>query len=69
MKRTILFLIMAVISLNLICAVIDYAAINHQSLPFYCGSLSDPMVKIVYEDPYGIYVFVEHEGVLYVAYL
>ena len=31
MKRLILFLIMAVISLNVICAVIDYAAMNHQT--------------------------------------
>jgi hypothetical protein len=69
MKRTILFLIMAVISLNVICAVIDYTAINHQTLPVYSGSLSDPIVKIVYEDANGIYVFVEYEGVLYVCYL
>lgn len=69
MKRTILFLIMAVISLNVICAVIDYTAINHQTLPIYSGSLSDPIVKIVYEDANGIYVFVEYEGVLYVCYL
>lgn len=69
MKRTILFLIMAVISLNVICAVIDYTAINHQTLPVYSGSWSDPIVKIVYDDPNGIYVFVEYEGVLYVCYL
>ena len=69
MKRIILFLIMAVISLNVICAVIDYAAINHQTLPVYSGSLSDSLVKIVYEDPYGIYVLVEYEGILYVFYL
>ena len=69
MKRLILFLVMAVISLNVVCAVIDYAAINHQTLPVYSGSLSDPMVKIVYEDPFGMYVFVEYEGVLYVFYL
>ncbi|MCB5223650.1 MAG: hypothetical protein WCY21_03350 [Candidatus Cloacimonadaceae bacterium] len=31
MKRIILFLIMAVISLNVICAVIDYTTINHQT--------------------------------------
>ena len=69
MKRTILFLIMAVICLNVICAVIDYTAINHQTLPVYSGSLSDPIVKIVYEDANGLYVFVEYEGVLYVCYL
>lgn len=69
MKKTILFLIMAVISLNLTCAGIDYTAIIDQTIPVYSGSLSDPIVKIVYEDPYGIYVFVEYEGVLYIFYL
>ncbi|MDD3535495.1 MAG: hypothetical protein PHC50_05045 [Candidatus Cloacimonetes bacterium] len=69
MKRIILFLIMAAVSLNVICAVIDYTAINHQTLPVYSGSLSDPIVKIVYDDPYGIYVIIELEGVLYVFYL
>lgn len=44
MKRIILFLIMAVISLNVICAVIDYTAINHQTLPVYSGSLGTPIV-------------------------
>ncbi len=69
MKKLILFLIVAVISLNMICAVIDYTAINHQTLPVYSGSLDNPSIKIVYEDPYGIYVFVEYEGVLYVFFL
>jgi hypothetical protein len=47
MKRLVLFLALAVISLNVICAVIDYTAINHQTLPVYSGSLSDPIVKTV----------------------
>ena len=69
MKRIILFLVLAVFSLNLVCAEIDYTAIPPHSLPLFKGSLSDPIVKIVYEDPNGIYVLVEYEGVLYVFYL
>jgi len=69
MKKLILCLTMAVISLNMICAVIDYTAINHQTLPVYTGSLIDPIAKIVYEDQNGQYVFVEYQGVLYVCYL
>lgn len=69
MKRIILFLALAVVSLSLICAEIDYTAILHQSLPLYTGSLADPIVKIVYEDQNGQYVYVEYQGVLYVAYL
>lgn len=69
MKRTILFLVLAVFSLNLICAEIDYTAISPQSLPLYTGSLGDPIIKIVYEDQNGQYVYVEYQGVLYVAYL
>ncbi|MDD3534518.1 MAG: hypothetical protein PHC50_00015 [Candidatus Cloacimonetes bacterium] len=69
MKRLLLVLSVAVISLNMMCAVIDYSAINHQTLPVYSGSLNNPIIKIVYEDPYGLYVFIEYEGVLYVCYL
>jgi len=64
-----LYVVLVVVSLNLLCAVIDYTAINHQTLPVYTGSLSDPIVKIVYEDQNGQYVFVEYDGVLYVCYL
>ena len=64
-----LYVVLAVMSLNLLCAVIDYTAINHQTLPVYTGSLIDPIAKIVYEDQNGPYVFVEHQGVLYVCYL
>ena len=69
MKKLMLYVVLAVMSLNLLCAVIDYTAINHQTLPVYTGSLSDPIVKIVYEDQNGQYVFVEYDGVLYVCYL
>lgn len=69
MKRLILFLALAVVSLSLICAEIDYTAIPPQSLPIYTGSLEDPLIKIVYEDQNGQYVYVEYQGVLYVAYL
>lgn len=69
MKRIILFLVLAVFCLNLICAEIDYKAIQPQSLPLFTGSLSNPIVKIVYEDQNGQYVYVEYEGVLYVCYL
>lgn len=69
MKRLILFMALAVFSLNLVCAEIDYTAIQPQSLPLYNGSLSDPIIKIVYEDQNGQYVFVEYQGVLYVCYL
>ncbi|MEN6387129.1 MAG: hypothetical protein ABFD79_18270 [Phycisphaerales bacterium] len=69
MKRIILFLALAVFSINLIYAKIDYTAIPPQSLPIYTGSLGDPVIKIIYEDPNGLYVFVEYEGVLYVCYL
>jgi len=69
MKRLILFLVMAVFGLTLVCAEIDYTAISAQSLPLYTGSLSDPIVKIVYEDPNGLYVFVEYNGILYVCFL
>lgn len=64
-----LYVVLAVVSLNLCCAVIDFTAINHQTLPVYSGSLSDPIVKIVYEDPNGLYYYVEYDGVLYVYYL
>ncbi|MCB5265366.1 MAG: hypothetical protein PHG34_08870 [Candidatus Cloacimonetes bacterium] len=69
MKKLMLYVVLVVVSLNLLCAVIDYTAINHQTLPVYTGSLSDPIVKIVYEDQNGQYVFVEYDGVLYVCYL
>jgi hypothetical protein len=69
MKRLILFLVLAIFSLNLVCAEIDYTAIPPQSLPLYTGSLGDPLIKIVYEDKNGQYVFVEYQGVLYVCYL
>jgi hypothetical protein len=69
MKRLFLFLVLAVFSINLVCAEIDYTAISAQSLPLYTRSLSDPLIKIVYEDPNGLYVFVEYNGVLYVCYL
>ena len=69
MKKLMLYVVLVVVSLNLLCAVIDYTAINHQTLPVYTGSLSDPIVKIVYEDANGLYVFVEYDGVLYVCYL
>ena len=69
MKRIILFLALAVVSLSLICAEIDYTAIPPQSLPIYTGSLEDPLIKIVYEDQNGKYVYVEYQGVLYVSYL
>jgi len=69
MKRLFLFLALAIFSLNLICAEIDYTAIPPQSLPLYIGSLSNPLIKIVYEDQNGQYVYVEYQGVLYVCYL
>ncbi|MDD3563924.1 MAG: hypothetical protein PHR32_09665 [Candidatus Cloacimonetes bacterium] len=69
MKRIMLYVVLVVVSLNLLCAVIDYTTINHQTLPVYTGLLSDPIVKIVYEDQNGQYVFVEYDGVLYVCYL
>lgn len=69
MKRIVLFLALAVVSLSLICAEIDYTAIPPQSLPLYTGSLEDPLIKIVYEDQNGKYVYVEYNGVLYVCYL
>jgi len=69
MKKLILYIVLAVVCLNLFCAVIDYTVIDHQTLPVYKGSLNDPIVKIVYEDPYGLYIFVEYEGVLCVFYL
>lgn len=53
MKRIILFLALAVVSLSLICAEIDYTAIPPQSLPLYTGSLGDPHIKIAYEDQNG----------------
>jgi len=47
MKRLILFLALAVFSLNLVCAEIDYPATNHQTLPVYSGSLNNPIIKAV----------------------
>jgi len=69
MKRFIFYAVLAVISLNVYCAVIDYTMINPQTLPVYSGSLSDPNVRTIYEDPNGINLFIEYEGVLYVIYL
>ena len=69
MKRLVMFLVLAVFSLNLICAEIDYSAIDHQTLPVYTGSLEGPEIRIIYEDKYGLYIIVEYEHVLYVYYL
>ena len=69
MKKVILLLVLAVLSLNLFCAAPDYTMIPPQSLPTFTGSLDDPQVNYVYEDPNGLYVYVEYEGVLYVFYL
>ncbi len=64
-----MFLVLAVFGLNLICAEIDYSAIDHQTLPVYTGSIEDPGIRVIYEDKYGLYIIVEYEGVLYVYYL
>lgn len=69
MRKLVMFLILAVFSLNLICATIDYSAINHQTLPVYTESLEDPEIRIVFEDKYGLYIMVEYQDVLYVYYL
>ena len=69
MKKVILLLVLAVLSLNLVCAVPDYSMIPPQSLPTFTGSLDDPQVNIVYYDASGVYLLVEYEGVLYVFYL
>lgn len=69
MKRLVLLLVLAVLSLNLVCAEWDYAAIPPESLPTFTGSLEDPTIQVIYADPEGVYVFVLHEGVLYVFYL
>ncbi len=69
MKKVILLLVLAVLSLNLVCAAPDYTMIPPQSLPTFTGSLDDPQVNIVYEGPEGVYLYIEYEGVLYVFYL
>jgi hypothetical protein len=69
MKKVILLLVLAVLSLNLVCAAPDYTMIPPQSLPTFTGSLDDPQVNIVYYDASGVYLLVEYEGVLYVFYL
>ena len=69
MKKLVIFLVLAVFSLNLFCAVIDYSIIDHQTLPVYTGSLENPEIRIIYEDPFGIYILVEYDNVLYVFYL
>ena len=69
MKKVILLLVLAVLSLNLVCAAPDYTMIPPQSLPTFTGSLDDPQVNIVFEDKEGVYVYVIYKGVLYVFYL
>ena len=69
MKKVILLLVLAVLSLNLVCAPLDYASIPPQSLPTFTGSLDDPQVYVVYHDASGVYLLIEYEGVLYVYYL
>ncbi len=69
MKKMIVILALILISINLICAGVDYTSINPDTLPEYVGSLQDPQIKIVYYDPYGIYIFIEFNGSLYVAKL
>lgn len=69
MKRLIFYAVLVVVSINLYSAVIDYTFINPQSLPVFSGSMSDPNIRIVYEDPDGVYVYIEIDGVLYVANL
>ena len=69
MKKVVLFLVLAVLSLNLVCAAIDYSLIPPQSLPTFTGSLDDPQVNIVFEDPEGVYLYIENNGFLYVNYI
>jgi hypothetical protein len=69
MKKVILLLVLAVLSLNLVCAPLDYTSIPPQSLPTFTGSLDDPQVNIVYEDPEGVYLYIEYNGFLYVYYI
>ncbi len=68
MKRLVLLLVLAVLSLNLVCAEWDYAAKPPESLPVYTGSLNDPDVQIIFEDADGEFVFVLHNGVFYIFY-
>ncbi len=68
MKRLVLLLVLAVLSLHLVCAEWDYSAIPPQSLPTYTGSLDDPSVQIVYYDKEGVYIYVLYKGVLHIFY-
>ena len=47
----VLLLALAVLSLNLVCAEWDYAAISPESLPTFTGSLNAPQVNVVFNDP------------------
>jgi hypothetical protein len=77
MKRLVLLLVLAVLSLNLVCAgwdyppgsPRDYASIPPKSLPVFTGSFDDPSVQVVYYSQDGLYVYVIYEGVLHVFYL
>ena len=69
MKKTVLLLVLAILSLNLIASSLHYSQVPLNALPTFTGSLDDPHVKVVYYDETDTYAVVEYEGVFYVFYL
>ncbi|MDP2173383.1 MAG: hypothetical protein Q8M98_01245 [Candidatus Cloacimonadaceae bacterium] len=46
-----------------------YENIDPYTLPVYIGCISDPLIKVVYEDSTGKYILVIVDGVIKVYYL
>ena len=67
--RIIAIILSLMLGVGLFSAELPYKGIDPNTVPVFIGSLNDPGVKIVYEDPEGEYIFIEIDGVLYVYYL
>ncbi|HOD17855.1 MAG TPA: hypothetical protein PLF50_07040 [Candidatus Cloacimonadota bacterium] len=68
-NRFIVIVLSLMFSVGLFCSELPYKAIDPNTIPIFVGSINDPSVKIVYEDPEGEYIFIEINGILYVYYL
>jgi len=70
MKKLVAIIFMIIcIGMGLRASEFSYENINPHTLPTYVGSLTNPNIQVVYEDPNGTYVLVLINGVLYVYYL
>jgi len=68
-NRFIVIVLSLMFFIGLFCSELPYKAIDPGTVPVFKGSMEDPGIRIVYEDPEGEYIFIEIDGVLYVYYL